>query len=585
VSDTPARPASAVTSRVTLSVTCPRCGASLSASLTICAKCGAALSDAGSRDATTTVSGDQAEKLRARIQESIGDAFELMELLGRGGMGIVFRAKERALDREVALKVLALDPVFAPEAYARFEREAKLAAKLDHPNIVPIFAVGHRESIAYYTMRLVRGGTLETILAARKPLEVDYCVRVLRDVAAALDHAHRQGVVHRDIKPANILLGESGHAMVADFGIAKALGNTSGNATGTGIIGSPAYMSPEQWRGEELDGRADQYALAVVAFEMLTGMRPFETVRVEDLLTMHLSAEMPDIGAIRPGLPASTDAALRRALAKRSSERFSTVAGFVEALAGRRPAAPSVNTARGPRYEPRAKRGGFPWKMTIAAAALAGIGYAVPSIRTPALEFWGGLLHATTLLRKEAARLGTPGAAAQPVSATPVTQDSIIATDTLAARDSMSIGDSSFAIQPEFERVPLVLQDSLPARSPVGPAPFRMTGSHYGWIRVTVSGGTAPIIIDGQSYGSAPQTIRVLRGTHIVTVRGAGDMFMPFQHDVLVREGDTAVAAFGVPVRRSPAETPQLQAPASPDTAPAATPAAVDSTPPRPPDG
>jgi serine/threonine protein kinase/ribosomal protein L40E len=317
VSDTPARPASVVTSRITLSVTCPRCGASLSASLTTCTKCGAALSDAGA-GGTTTFSGDQTEKLRVRIQESIGDAFELMELLGRGGMGIVFRAKERALDREVALKVLALDPVFAPEAYARFEREAKLAAKLDHPNIVPIFAVGHRESVAYYTMRLVRGGTLETILASKKPLELDYCVRVLRDVAAALDHAHRQGVVHRDIKPANILLGESGHAMVADFGIAKALGNTSGNATGTGIIGSPAYMSPEQWRGDELDGRADQYALAVVAFEMLSGVRPFETARVEDLLTLHLSAEIPDITAIRPGLPASTDAALRRALSKLS---------------------------------------------------------------------------------------------------------------------------------------------------------------------------------------------------------------------------------------------------------------------------
>ncbi|HJU69343.1 MAG TPA: hypothetical protein VJ650_13965, partial [Gemmatimonadaceae bacterium] len=115
MSDTPARPASVVTSRITLSVTCPRCGASLSASLTICAKCGAALSDAPAGD--TAYTGDQTEKLRARLQESIGEAFELMELLGRGGMGIVFRARERALDREVALKVLALDPVFAPEAY------------------------------------------------------------------------------------------------------------------------------------------------------------------------------------------------------------------------------------------------------------------------------------------------------------------------------------------------------------------------------------------------------------------------------------------------------------------------------------
>jgi hypothetical protein len=537
-------------------VTCPRCGASLSASLTICAKCGAALADGDASG--TTFSGDQTEKLRARLQESIGEAYELMELLGRGGMGIVFRARERALDREVALKVLALDPVFAPEAYGRFEREAKLAAKLDHPNIVPIFAVGHGHSIAYYTMRLVRGGTLESILTGKKPLEFDYCVRVLRDVAAALDQAHRQGVVHRDIKPANILLGESGHAMVADFGIAKALGNTTGNATGTVIVGSPAYMSPEQWRGEELDGRADQYALAVVAYEMLSGVRPFDTARVEDLLTLHLSAEMPDITAIRPALPSTTDAALRRAMAKLSSERFSTVTGFVEALAGRRPAGPSPNTARGPRYEARRKRRGFPWKSTIAVAALAGVVYGVPPVRTQALEFWGGLVHATTLLREQAQRFGSPGVAAQPVAAVPSSTDSMTARDTGAPPAPPATPDSLLAAPLELERAPLVLEDSGPARSPIGPAPFRMSGARYGWISVTVSGGTAPIIINGQSYGSAPQIIRVEKGAYIVTVRGAGDMFMPFQHDIVVEEGDTVTARFEVPVRRVPAAPPPL---------------------------
>src|SRR5581483_6936159 len=130
-----------------------------------------------------------------------------------------------------------LDPILSPEAYARFEREAKLAARLDHPHIVPIFAVGQRNTVAFYTMR------------------------ILRDVARALDYAHAQGVIHRDIKPANVLIGDSGHAMVSDFGIAKALG--SGDApvgSGTGIIGSPGYMSPEQWRGEDIDARADQYA-------------------------------------------------------------------------------------------------------------------------------------------------------------------------------------------------------------------------------------------------------------------------------------------------------------------------------------
>ena len=574
MSDTPARPASAVTSRVTLSVTCPRCGASLSASLTVCAKCGTPLS--GPSPDTTTFSGDQTEKLRTRLQESIGDSFELMELLGRGGMGIVFRARERALDREVALKVLALDPVFAPEAYARFEREAKLAAKLDHPNIVPIFAVGHRESVAYYTMRLVRGGTLETILAGKKPLEFEYCIRVLRDVAAALDHAHRQGVVHRDIKPANILLGESGHAMVADFGIAKALGNTSGNMTGTGIIGSPAYMSPEQWRGEELDGRADQYALAVVAYEMLSGVRPFETARVEDLLTLHLSAEMPDITSIRPALPASTDEALRRALAKLSSERFSTVTGFVEALAGSRPAAPSPNTARGPRYVPKPARRRFPWKTTVVVAALAGIVYGVPPVRAQALEFWGGLVHATALLRQEAERITAPGAAAQPPVASTAAPESLTA-DSLAGLDATAVRDTALTTPLEFERAPLVAGETPGSGTDGGT--FRVPGARGGWIRVTVAGGTAPIIIDGQSHGSAPQIIRVSEGNHVVTVRGAGDMFMPFQHHVSVSDGDTVVATFEVPVRRVPAAPPQP----APDTMPATPPPAAADSGARPP--
>ncbi|MGQ0714512.1 MAG: protein kinase domain-containing protein [Gemmatimonadaceae bacterium] len=570
MSDTPARPASVVTSRLTLSVTCPRCGAALSASLTVCAKCGVALTEGASDGAAYT--GDQTERLRAKLQESIGDAFELLELLGRGGMGIVFRAKERALDREVALKVLALDPVFAPEAYARFEREAKLAAKLDHPNIVPIFAVGHHDSVAYYTMRLVRGGALESVLGGKKPLELEYCIRVLRDVAAALDHAHRQGVVHRDIKPANILLGESGHAMVADFGIAKALGNTTGNATKTGIIGSPAYMSPEQWRGEQLDGRADQYALAVVAFEMLTGARPFETARVEDLLTLHLSAELPDITAMRPALPASTDAALRRGMAKLSSERFSSVSGFVEALAGRRPAAPSVNTARGPRYEAKRTRRGFPWKTAVAVAALAAGVYFVPPAREKVVAFWGGLRHATELFRAQAERLGTAGDASAAVAA----RDAAVTVDTITPVYSPTVTESLLVAPPELERAPLVLEDSLQPRTPVGPAPFRISGARHGWIRVTVNGGTAPIIINGRSYGSAPRTLRVETGAHIVTVRGAGDMFMPFQHDVQVTEGDTVLAMFEVPVRRPPPQPAPVDAVRPPDTL-AAPPAPADS--------
>src|SRR5688572_12608279 len=143
-----------------------------------CDRCGTGAPSDGQTD-------EQVDRIRSKLQASIGEGYELLDLLGRGGMGIVFRAVEIALDREVALKVLALDPVLAPDAYARFEREAKLAAKLDHPNIVPIFGVGQGASIAFYTMRLVRGGSVEELIAKRKGVEPDQAIRILRDVAAA----------------------------------------------------------------------------------------------------------------------------------------------------------------------------------------------------------------------------------------------------------------------------------------------------------------------------------------------------------------------------------------------------------------
>src|SRR5579862_2136443 len=309
---------------------CTRCGATLIPSSTSCMRCGATVTGPGAAEHT--------ERIRLRLQESVGDAYRLIEVLGRGGMGIVFRAHETALDREVALKVLALDPVLSPEAYGRFEREARLAARLDHPHIVPIFAVGQRNTVAFYTMRLVRGGTLEDMLAGHTMIGVEHVLEILRDVGKALDYAHGQGVIHRDIKPANVLIGDSGHAMVSDFGIAKALGQGDGNiGSGAGIIGSPGYMSPEQWRGEDIDAKADQYALGVMAFEMLTGHRPFETVKVQDLVKLHLSAEVPRASSLRTGLEPHIDAAIQRAMSKNAAHRFPSVTAFVDALAGRRP--------------------------------------------------------------------------------------------------------------------------------------------------------------------------------------------------------------------------------------------------------
>jgi serine/threonine protein kinase len=542
----------AVTMHAGIAGVCTTCGSTVTDPMHPCPKCGAAVSGGGSPAA-------QNERMRARLQESIGDGYKLLELLGRGGMGIVYRAREVALDRDVALKVLALDPILAPDAYTRFEREAKMAARLDHPHIVPIFAVGQRQNVAFYTMRLVRGGSLEDLIGAGKQLSLDHVVKLLKEVAAALDHAHRQGIVHRDIKPANVLLGESGHGMVADFGIAKALSNTDSGATGTGIIGSPGYMSPEQWRGSEIDGRADQYSLGIVAYEMLTGRRPFETPQVQDLLRMHLSAEMPPLSHARTGLPEGVDDALRRALAKDPAQRFSTVTAFVDALAGLRPVNAGV-TQRGPRYDkrpappPPPKRSLAGALVPIVLVAAVGAAFAFPQTRDPimlalqpaivSVEGMAGVrdvdpatpdsvaIHDSIALARQLAVHDSLANAANAISATGTPS---FGGDTLALRDS-----SAHALQ---SAAPIGLDTTLLAMAATRTAP-RM---QYGWLRVVINGGTAPAKIDGVRQGSTPIIRRVEEGEHLVTVEGAGDSFLPSQITVTVGAGDTSVAVFATP--------------------------------------
>ena len=550
-----------------------------------CPKCGAAL--------TGGSPADHSERIRARLQDAIGESYKLLELLGRGGMGIVFRAREVSLDREVALKVLALDPLLNPDAYARFEREAKLAARLDHPHIVPIFAVGQRESIAYYTMRLVRGGSVEDMLQRDRQLQYDHVVAVLRDVAAALDYAHGRGVVHRDIKPANILIGETGHALVADFGIAKALGPTAG-ATGTGIIGSPGYMSPEQWRGDAVDGRADQYALGIVAFEMLTGRRPFETPSVQDLLKLHMAAPVPAVSSRRPGVPEAVDLAVQRALAKNPSERFSTATAFVDALTGLRPATVGVRTLHGPRYVARVtrrKRRPMLWLLLLLAAAGA-TAFALPQTRPRALDYWTlGREHGERLLVRYGVwwNRGASLAAAAPLHPDTVPVSDSASRTAIAGGPDSAAGDGSRGMPGQTDSARVAAEPHRPAtgapageRRPIAmdtvlygsqPAPFRSAAAgEYGFVRVAVRGGAAPVIVDGRELsvtaGPSGQLIRLQPGTHYVSVRGAGVLFLPSQVTVTVSANDTVAAVFSVPVETpAPSAETTSARPASEPTA------------------
>ena len=519
----------AVTTPAGLTTTCPQCGVTLDGLSTACARCGAVITGGGS-------DGERAERMRQRLQAQIGAAYQLTALIGRGGMGIVFRAKEVALDREVALKVLAFDALLNPEAFVRFEREAKLAARLDHPNIVPIFAVGQGDGAAYYTMRLVRGGSLESLVADKGALSLDEALPLLREVASALDFAHAQGIVHRDIKPANILLSESGHAMVADFGIARAFSGDDGSSTSgshTGVVGSPAYMAPEQWRGDKPDGRADQYALGVLAFELLSGQRPFREVSMQELLRKHLNDAPPELETVRKGLPPRVSQAIRRAMAKEPADRFPSATAFVAALAGEGAvgAAPRSAPARAD-AAPTPARGGPRWIGWAIAALL------VLSATAVGLREWR---------KSQAVRAASTAAPAS----TPV--------DTLAERLTREL-DETRRIAMDAEARARRAEEKQRSQSAAS-----ATAAHNlkGHVNVEVRGGSPRVLVDEKEVASStPAIVQLPAGRHVVRVDDPAHVFIPRQVVINVADGDSLHVDFveqQLLMRRSPQMLQQLQ--------------------------
>jgi class 3 adenylate cyclase len=250
--------------------------------------------------------------------------YRVEELVGRGGMGVVYRATDLSLERPVALKLIAPELAQDERFRARFLKEPRLAAALDHPCVVPIYEAGEHDGQLYLAMRYVEGSDLKTLLEHDGKLPAERALAVLAQVADALDAAHRRGLVHRDVKPANVLLDEDGHAYLTDFGITKQVGGAS---TDTGrVVGTLDYMAPEQIRGEQVDGRTDCYALACVLYECLAGVPPFRRETEAETLWAH----MQDEPAPLPGRP-QLDAVLRAGLAKEPDDRYETCAQLIDA--------------------------------------------------------------------------------------------------------------------------------------------------------------------------------------------------------------------------------------------------------------
>ncbi len=263
--------------------------------------------------------------------------YEIHHELGRGGMGSVFLAREIGLDRLVAIKVLPPSLMFDEGLIERFKREARMVAKLHHPNIIPVYRVHHSHNLAFYTMHFVPGRSLNELMGPNRVPSLQEVERVMLESAAGLGYAHKRGVIHRDVKPANILVDAEGHVHLTDFGIAKALvGNTQLTETGA-LIGTPQYMAPEQCEGRMVDGRADQYSLAAVGYQLLTGNPPFQSDSMKELLYHHLFSPPRPLNAVRPDTPLSLRDAIHKALSKDPTERFDSMEDFRVAVEGKGP--------------------------------------------------------------------------------------------------------------------------------------------------------------------------------------------------------------------------------------------------------
>jgi len=326
--------------------------------------------------------------------------------IGRGGMGIVYLARDLKLDRPVAIKVLPPQLAGDPDVRERFLREAKTAGRLSHPNIVPVFRADEAGGQAFFVMAFVDGESLGDRIRAHAPLVSGDFVHQLRDVALALGYAHAQGIVHRDIKPENILLERgSGRVLVTDFGIARIANAAPITATGQ-VLGSVHYMSPEQISGEPVDGKSDIYSLGVVAFHGLTGRLPFDNLMASAVLVAHVTKPAPTTRSVAPHVPEPLAEVVDRCLAKAPDDRFATAGALADALAraweatkdaaGQSPAPARISTSKAEAVWRRAAEldaagstSGYPTSDVRAAAIEAGLGErhvakAMAEVRRPA---------------------------------------------------------------------------------------------------------------------------------------------------------------------------------------------------------
>lgn len=283
------------------------------------------------------------EAAREQLQRAVPGEYEVEEEIGRGGMAVVFRARDLSLDRPVAIKVLApylLD--LEENIVERFRREARTAARLSHPHIIPVHQVRQTENLLFFVMKLVQGKPLDAVIRDLGRLPIPMVETILSQVGTALHYAHRQGVIHRDIKPANIMLDDEGYAVITDFGVAK-VQSLQALSDSKLRLGTPLYMSPEQCAGGAVTAAADQYGLGVSLYEMIAGRVPFEGHTVQQVANAHIMADPAPLRPIRPDCPGRLAEGVLRMLGKEPKDRWPDLQVAVEGCTGqRRPVQPAV---------------------------------------------------------------------------------------------------------------------------------------------------------------------------------------------------------------------------------------------------
>ncbi len=378
-----------------------------------------------------------------RVGTDLGP-YRIESVIGRGGMGVVYLATHSGLDRKVALKLLAPDYAGDEAFRARFLRESRMAAAIDHPNIIPIYEAGEVDGAYFLAMRYVAGTDLETRLRAG-PLEPREAAHILGQVASALDAAHEQGLVHRDVKPANVLIAtgkgveKADHAYLTDFGLTKHRGSQSGLTEASAFIGTLDYIAPEQIEGKPVDGRTDQYGLACVAFECLAGRVPY--VRETDIAIAmaHLRDAPPSAVELRTELPHEVDAVLARGMAKRPDDRYPSCEAFVVALRqalGVRPTEERLAPAAGGRDTRR---------LVAGAAAVVLVAVAAVALGAWGLGQGAGPAPSTSASPGGSAAAGSGEPSAVPSAAGSSASDAFPSAEEQALLDAVSAVPGGFA--------------------------------------------------------------------------------------------------------------------------------------------